>query len=75
MMRDPFDIVPAIHRESPRSALVTAFGSAIGAIAPVTGEASGTHIFRIGSRSHDYRRMPIIYDRNATHRPNRPTED
>ena len=52
MMRDPFDIVPAIHRESPRSALVTAFGSAtIGAIAPVTGRASGAHIFRIGSRS------------------------
>ena len=50
MIRDPFDIVPAIHRESPRSALVTAFGSA-GAIAPVTGEASGAHIFRIGSRS------------------------
>lgn len=50
MIPDPFR--HSIHRETGRSALVTAFGSAtIDVIAPVTGGASGAHIFRIGNCS------------------------
>jgi len=49
MSNDPFDIVPAVHRDAARAVLATAFGATgIGTIAPVMGGASGALAFRIG---------------------------
>ena len=48
MNKDCFDVLSAAHRETARSALVAAFGSApIGAIAPITGGATSASIFRV----------------------------
>jgi hypothetical protein len=48
MIKDPFDSVPALHRESVRSALVAAFGSApIDAVTAIAGGASGASPFRV----------------------------
>src|SRR3977135_764315 len=48
MSKDPFGAVSAAHRETGRSALVAAFGSApIGAITTIAGGASTASIFRL----------------------------
>jgi hypothetical protein len=55
MTREPFDTLPATHRDAARSALVAAFGNAsIGAIAAVTGGASGAMIFRVAIGDRRY---------------------
>lgn len=48
MSKDCFDVLSAADRETARSALVAAFGSApIGAITPMTGGATSASIFRV----------------------------
>jgi aminoglycoside phosphotransferase (APT) family kinase protein len=48
MSKDCFEGFPAAHRETARSALSAAFGSApIGAITPVTGGATSASVFRV----------------------------
>jgi hypothetical protein len=48
MNKDCFDVLSAADRETARSALVAAFGSApIGAITPMTGGATSASIFRV----------------------------
>jgi aminoglycoside phosphotransferase (APT) family kinase protein len=55
MTSDPFDALPAAHREAAHSVLVAAFGTAsIGTIAPVTGGASGALIFRVAIGDRRY---------------------
>ncbi|QDM26495.1 phosphotransferase [Tardiphaga sp. vice304] len=55
MTSDPFNIVPATHRDTARSALAAAFGSApIGAIAPLMGGVSGALVFRVTSAGRQY---------------------
>jgi hypothetical protein len=55
MTSDPFDTLPATHRDATRSALVAAFGAAgIGTIAAVTGGASGALIFRVAIGDRRY---------------------
>jgi hypothetical protein len=55
MINDPFDALPAAHREAARSVLVAAFGAtSIGRIAPVTGGASGALIFQVAIGDRRY---------------------
>jgi len=53
--KDPFDAFPAVHRETARSALAAAFGSApIGAVTPVAGGMTTASTFRLESRGRPY---------------------
>lgn len=55
MSNDPFNSFSAERRETVRSALVAAFGSAaIGAIVPITGGASGASTFRVDTGRRRY---------------------
>jgi predicted Ser/Thr protein kinase len=50
MAEGVFDKIPAEHRDKARSALAAVFGAAaVHAIAPLSGGASGAHIFRVRS--------------------------
>jgi hypothetical protein len=55
MSLDPFDALPAAQRERASAALSGAFGAAcIGAIAPITGGASGALTFRVETGGRRY---------------------
>jgi aminoglycoside phosphotransferase (APT) family kinase protein len=55
MIKDRFDAISAAHRESARSALIAAFGSApISAITPVRGGASGASSFLVETGQRRY---------------------
>ena len=55
MNKDHFDTLPVARRETVRSALAAAFGSApIGAITPIAGGASTASTFRLEARSRHY---------------------
>jgi aminoglycoside phosphotransferase (APT) family kinase protein len=55
MTKDCFEGLSAAHRETVRSALVAAFGSApIGAITPIAGGASGASTFRVDAGDRRY---------------------
>jgi aminoglycoside phosphotransferase (APT) family kinase protein len=55
MRHDRFDILPEVHRETARSALAAAFGSApIGAITPVAGGMTTASTFRLEARGRRY---------------------
>ena len=55
MIKHPLEVLPAVHRDAARSALVAAFGAAaIRSIAPVMGGASGALAFRVEIRNRRY---------------------
>jgi len=55
MSKDPFEIVPAGHRETARTAVAAAFGaSPVEAIVPVMGGVSGASVFRVEIRGRPY---------------------
>ena len=55
MIKDPLDAFSDAHREAARAALLAALGSApIGAIAPVSGGASGASTFRVEAGNRRY---------------------
>ena len=55
MIKDPFSAFPDAHRETARSALTAAFGSApIGAITPIAGGATSATAFRVEAGGRRY---------------------